>query len=324
MTRRWSCLRSAYATCPKKWSCLSWIRRETRAVAICLVYLDSFMVCVYVCFAFSALMLLVGRQEGHPACKKLEWWDVGMVICLDWGADLHMAQLMPLPLTVSCFSEIQIGFTFLIPAHLGSPGKGLLNGCCCCYGMCLEAWIDCLSSHEPTARCGKTVARHGHQSSPSCHLPRRGLLRLFHLSFSVAVHSWLIALQLSVEWCSNLSPVHTYANDKYLPNIWWRFLLARCLVIFNIWFWPESFQLPCMKTGYFTYLIRNEGTFAKVKMLKLSYKHYVHFCTIIFCDLVQFWLIFNQHAVFCTGCCNTQWHANSYPYVVASLRWRSR
>jgi len=40
-----------------------------------------------------------------------------------------MAQLMPLPLTVSCFSKIQIGFTFLVPAHLGSPGKGPLNGC---------------------------------------------------------------------------------------------------------------------------------------------------------------------------------------------------
>ena len=46
-----------------------------------------------------------------------------MVICLEQGADLHMAQLMPLPLTVSCFSKIQIGFTFLVLAHLGSPGK---------------------------------------------------------------------------------------------------------------------------------------------------------------------------------------------------------
>jgi len=44
---------------------------------------------------------------------------------------LHMAQLMPLPLTVSCFSQIQIGFTFLVPAHLGSPGKGPLNVCVC-------------------------------------------------------------------------------------------------------------------------------------------------------------------------------------------------
>jgi len=73
--------------------------------------------------AFSALTLLVGRQEGHPACKKTECLGVGMVICLERCADLHTAQLMPLPLTVSCFSEIQIGFAFLVPAHPGSPGK---------------------------------------------------------------------------------------------------------------------------------------------------------------------------------------------------------
>jgi len=46
-----------------------------------------------------------------------------VVICLERGADLHMAQLMPLPLTVSCFSKIQIGFTFLVPAHPRNPGK---------------------------------------------------------------------------------------------------------------------------------------------------------------------------------------------------------
>ena len=75
------------------------------------------------CHAFSALTLLVGRQEGHPACKKTEWWGAGVVICLERGADLHMAQLMPLPLTVSCFSKIQIGFTSRVPAYLDSPGK---------------------------------------------------------------------------------------------------------------------------------------------------------------------------------------------------------
>ena len=51
-----------------------------------------------------------------------------MVICLEQGADLHVAQLILLPLTVSCFSKIQFGFTFLVLAHLGSPGKGPLNG----------------------------------------------------------------------------------------------------------------------------------------------------------------------------------------------------
>ena len=53
-----------------------------------------------------------------------------MVICLKRGADLHMAQLMPLPLTVSCFSKIQIGFTFLVPAHLGSPGQRAVKRAC--------------------------------------------------------------------------------------------------------------------------------------------------------------------------------------------------
>ena len=77
--------------------------------------------------AFSALTLLVGRQEGHPACKKTEWWGAGVVVCLELGADLHMAQLMPLPLTVSCFSKIQIGFTFLVPA----------TGVCVCVCVCV-------------------------------------------------------------------------------------------------------------------------------------------------------------------------------------------
>ena len=53
-----------------------------------------------------------------------------MVICLERGADLHMAQLMPLPLTVSCFSKIQIGFAFLVPAHPGSPGKRAVKRVC--------------------------------------------------------------------------------------------------------------------------------------------------------------------------------------------------
>ena len=63
-----------------------------------------------------------------------------MVICLELGADLHMAQLMLLPLTVSCFSKIQIGFTVLVPAHLGSPGKGLLKVCACVCVRVLAIW----------------------------------------------------------------------------------------------------------------------------------------------------------------------------------------
>ena len=55
-----------------------------------------------------------------------------MVICLEQGADLHKAQLMPLPVTVSCFSKIQIGFAFLVPAHLGSPGQRGIKRVCVC------------------------------------------------------------------------------------------------------------------------------------------------------------------------------------------------
>jgi len=61
---------------------------------------------------------------------QTEWWGAGMVICLERSADLHMAQLMPLPLTVSLFNKIQIGFTFLVLAHLGCPGQRALKRVC--------------------------------------------------------------------------------------------------------------------------------------------------------------------------------------------------
>jgi len=55
-----------------------------------------------------------------------------VAICLERDADLHMAQLMPLPLAVSCFNKIQIGFTFLVPADPGSPGKKAIKRVCVC------------------------------------------------------------------------------------------------------------------------------------------------------------------------------------------------
>ena len=103
---------------------VSWFCRVVR------VYMWIATTVSVVHYAFSALMLLVGWQEGHPACKKTEWWGAGVVICLERGADLHMAQRMPLPLTVSCFTKIQIGVTFLLPAHLGSPGKWAVKRVC--------------------------------------------------------------------------------------------------------------------------------------------------------------------------------------------------
>ena len=79
-----------------------------------------------------------------------------MVICLELGADLHMAQLMPLPLTVSCFSKIQIGIAFLVPAHPGSPGKRAVKRVCVCVRAraCVHA---CVCIANECALCRQRV-----------------------------------------------------------------------------------------------------------------------------------------------------------------------
>ena len=49
-----------------------------------------------------------------------------------------MAQLMPLPLTISCSSKIQIGFTFVVLAHLGSPEQRAVKRVCVCVCVCVS------------------------------------------------------------------------------------------------------------------------------------------------------------------------------------------
>ena len=102
------------------------------------VYFASLLNCLYYLLCFIVTMPSVlwccwlrGTKGIRPV--KTEWWGAGMVICLEWGADLHTAQLMPLPLTVFCFSKIQIGFTFLVPADVGSPGKRAVKLVCVCF-----------------------------------------------------------------------------------------------------------------------------------------------------------------------------------------------
>jgi len=79
-------------------------------------------------YAFSALIGLAGRQERHPACKNLS------VVC--WHGYLSGARCRlaygPTDATATCFSETQIAFTFLVPAHLGSPGKRAVKRVCVC------------------------------------------------------------------------------------------------------------------------------------------------------------------------------------------------
>ena len=120
-------------------------------------------------------MLLVRWQEGHPACKKTEWWDAGMVMWLGQGTHLHMDQLMPLPLTVSCSAKCRLVLPFwyrltlvvpdrireghktvvcmcvCVPAYPGFPWKRLLNRC----GSSLSS-LD----RVPLAICGSS----GYQS----------------------------------------------------------------------------------------------------------------------------------------------------------------
>jgi len=85
-------------------------------------YLIGLLFCLQ---CFDAVGWVAGRASG---LWKTERWDAGMVMCLGRGADLHMAQLMPLPLTISCSSKSWLvrlppGFAFLVLAHLGSPGQ---------------------------------------------------------------------------------------------------------------------------------------------------------------------------------------------------------
>ena len=94
-------------------------------------------------------MVFAARSVLLSGVVKTEWWGAGVVICLEPGADLHMAQLMPLPLTVSCFSKIQIGFTFLVPADPGSPGKRAVNVCVFVCVIVLFCWLGIRKSIRP-------------------------------------------------------------------------------------------------------------------------------------------------------------------------------
>ena len=82
-----------------------------------------------------------------------------MVIYLERGADLHMAELMPLPLTVSCFSEIQIGFTFLVPAHPGGPGQRAVKRVCVLSAVHTHARASSCCATRCCARDSSSITR---------------------------------------------------------------------------------------------------------------------------------------------------------------------
>jgi len=108
---------------------------------VCCLVIYWFALLVTSAFAFSALTLLVGRQEGHPACKNRV---VGCWCGYLSGARCRLAYGpadVPLPLTVSCFRKIQIDFTFLVPAHLGSHRKTAVKWVYVCVRACRRALL---------------------------------------------------------------------------------------------------------------------------------------------------------------------------------------
>jgi len=122
-----------------------------------------------------------------------------MVICLQQGADLHMAQLMPLPLTVSCFSNIQIGFTFLLLAHPGSPGQRAVKRVCVCVCVCGDKTYYCihvlfvhceLCSGEKVVVCLLCQRTFMHQFSYSEHFQKTHLRHFLHTCSSCGRGFW--------------------------------------------------------------------------------------------------------------------------------------
>ena len=119
----------------------------------------------------------LGSRKGIRPVKT-EWWGAGVVICLERGADLHMAQLMPLPLTVSCFSKIRLGFTFLVPAHLGSPGQRAVKRVCVC--VCVKQVV-----------CGRIIWERIRQFK--CKFRRRCFIQVI-VGCVRTQHGWVLGL----------------------------------------------------------------------------------------------------------------------------------
>ena len=119
--------------------------------------------CVFIqCFdlqCFDTVGWPAGRASG---LYKTEWWGAGVVICLERDADLHTTQPMPLPLTVSCFSKIQIGFTFLVLAHPGSPGQRAIKRV---SYINVHRHIDEFRKYDPEQRPSKIAIKSIHTLS---------------------------------------------------------------------------------------------------------------------------------------------------------------
>ena len=152
------------------------------------------MGCFYLIHIIHNIYLFIYLFIYYLLQLKTEWWGAGVVICLERGADLHMAQLMSLPLTVSCFSKIQIGFTFLVPAHPGSPGKRAVKRVCVYLLQLLRAPV-----HRRCRRCsGGQVGLTPHRKPRTCPLSRHIQYMQCPLYCTYSVWGWLGSRVVSV------------------------------------------------------------------------------------------------------------------------------
>jgi len=117
--RQWKVqLRQLRTWCARRW-------------CYCTAYYQLFIITSTVMYKNPSVLwrCWLGGRKGIRPVKK-QWYGAGMVICLERCADFHTTQLMPLPLTIFSFSKTQTGFTFLVPAHPGSPGQGAVKWVC--------------------------------------------------------------------------------------------------------------------------------------------------------------------------------------------------
>ena len=156
---------------------------------------------------------------GRKGIRPVKNWVVGcwVVICFEWCADLHMAQLMPLPLTVSCFSKIQIGFTFLVPAHLDSPGQRAIKRVCVC--VCVRVCVAMIIIVPSVSWCcwlgirpvknWVLVCWHGYLSGARCKLFAYGLADA--IAIPKPRHLWP---HLNPDWVCLLVPPYPCCRGK--------------------------------------------------------------------------------------------------------------
>jgi len=163
---------------------------------------------VFIIIAFSALTLLVGRQEGYPACKN---WVMGCWRGYLSGARCSLAYGTA-GATVSCFVKIQIDLTFLVPAYPGSPGKRAIKCVCVCVCVCV-----CACVRACVCACVLVFIMVSRHSPTVCECPWAAIvIQVMNVWEQKAELVWACGIQC---WLDQCVTVELEGNTKGLPGI---------------------------------------------------------------------------------------------------------